>query len=204
MSLFLRTLLVLVRALRAPRRDVLAESVLRFRVRPGDLDVNVHMNNGRYLALMDLGRFDVIVRAGLYRPRSHARRWPLIGSAMIRFRRSLQPFSRFELRTRVLGWDERWFVFEQRFEQDGQVVCVGPGPRPLPHPPGQPGPRGPPAGGRIPDRIAPAARTRDGLGPRRRSGLRRRRAGVTLVDGPPPGAATAVQLQPGPADGGWA
>jgi acyl-CoA thioesterase FadM len=125
MSMFLRTLLVLVRALRAPRRDVLAESVLRFRVMPGDLDVNVHMNNGRYLALMDLGRFDVIVRAGLYRPRSHVRRWPLIGSAMIRFRRSLQPFSRFELRTRVLGWDDRWFVFEQRFEQDGQVVCSG-------------------------------------------------------------------------------
>ena len=91
--MFFRTLLVLFRALRARRRDVLAESVLRFRVMPDDLDVNVHMNNGRYLALMDLGRFDVIVRAGLYRPRSHTRRWPLIGSAMIRFRRSLRPFS---------------------------------------------------------------------------------------------------------------
>ncbi len=125
MSLLLRTLLILLRALRAPRVDVLAESVLRFRVMPDDLDVNLHMNNGRYLALMDLGRFDVIVRAGLYRPRGHRQRWPLIGSAMIRFRRSLQPFSAFELRTRVLGWDDRWFVFEQRFMQDGQVACLG-------------------------------------------------------------------------------
>jgi acyl-CoA thioesterase FadM len=124
MSLFLRTLAVLLRALWGPARDVLAESVLRFRVMPDDLDVNVHMNNGRYLALMDLGRFDVVVRAGLYRPRSHRRRWPVIGSALIRFRRSLGPFTAFQLRTRVVGWDQRWFFFEQRFEQKGQVVCV--------------------------------------------------------------------------------
>jgi acyl-CoA thioesterase FadM len=125
MSLLLRTLLVLLRALRSPRRDVLAESVLHFRVMPDDLDINFHMNNGRYLALMDLGRFDVMVRAGLYRPRDQRRRWPLVGSAMIRFRRSLQPFAAFQLRTRVLGWDDRWFVFEQRFEQGGQLACVG-------------------------------------------------------------------------------
>jgi acyl-CoA thioesterase FadM len=124
MSSLLRFLVVLVRALRAPRTDVLAESVLRFRVMPDDLDVNVHMNNGRYLALMDLARLDVMVRAGLYRPGSHRRRWPVLGSAMVRYRRSLQPFQHFSLHTRVLGWDDRWFVFEQRFEADGRVACT--------------------------------------------------------------------------------
>jgi acyl-CoA thioesterase FadM len=124
MSVLLRTLVVLVRAWFAPRSDVLQESVLRFRVMPDDLDVNVHMNNGRYLALMDLGRFDVMLRAGLYRPGSHRKRWPLIGSAMIRFRRSLELFRAFELRTRVVGWDGRWFFFEQRFEHAGAICCV--------------------------------------------------------------------------------
>ena len=62
---------------------------------PDDLDVNVHMNNGRYLALMDLGRFDLMVRARLYRPKEHRQRWPVLGSTMVRYRRSLQPFQRF-------------------------------------------------------------------------------------------------------------
>jgi hypothetical protein len=43
---------------------------------------------------------------------------------MIRFRRSLGPFQRFELRTRLLCWDDRWFVFEQRFESRGQICAV--------------------------------------------------------------------------------
>jgi hypothetical protein len=64
----LRTLMVFLRALRAPRIGLLEESAVGFRVLPGDLDVNVHLNNGRYLALMDLGRFDLLIRAGCSGP----------------------------------------------------------------------------------------------------------------------------------------
>ena len=42
-------------------------SVLRFRAWPTDLDPSLHVNNGRYLALMDLGRLDLMVGAGLWR-----------------------------------------------------------------------------------------------------------------------------------------
>jgi acyl-CoA thioesterase FadM len=125
MSLLLRYLVVLVRGLWAPRADILAESMLQFRVMPDDLDVNVHMNNGRYLALMDLARFDLMVRARLYRPGGHRQRWPVLGSTMVRYRRSLQPFQVFQLHTRLLGWDDRWFVFEQRFQREGLVYCTG-------------------------------------------------------------------------------
>ena len=34
-------------------------STVHFLVWPNDLDMNRHMNNGRYLTLMDLGRFDL-------------------------------------------------------------------------------------------------------------------------------------------------
>ena len=114
-----RTVSVFARAWRASHIAILDESHLSFRVMPGDLDVNVHMNNGRYLALMDLGRFDLLVRAGLLRV-ALRRRWrPVLGSAMVRFRRSLQPFQPFQLHTRLVCWDDRWFVFEQRFESEG-------------------------------------------------------------------------------------
>ena len=124
LSLLVRTLIIAVRAWRAPPRGRAAESLLHMRVMPGDLDINLHMNNGRYLTLMDLGRFDLMVRAGLGRPAWRNRWRPLLGSAMIRFRRSLGPFQKFQLRTRLVCWDERWFVFEQRFESGGRIHAV--------------------------------------------------------------------------------
>jgi len=120
----LRTLMVFLRALRAPRIGLLDESEVGFRVLPGDLDVNVHMNNGRYLALMDLGRFDLLIRGGLFGPAVRLRWRPLLGSAIVRYRRSLRPFQRFQLRSRLICWDDRWFVFEQRFESRGQLYAV--------------------------------------------------------------------------------
>ena len=134
-SLLWRLVACLVQALRAPRATLSEVSVLRLRVAPGDLDFNLHMNNGRYLALMDLGRLDLAVRAGVLGP-AWKRRWrPVLGSATIRFRRSLRPLQRFELRTRLVCWDQRWLVFEQRFEAGGalyalalaRAVFIGPG-----------------------------------------------------------------------------
>jgi acyl-CoA thioesterase FadM len=121
-----RLIVTVVRAWRAPRggASMLDQSVLHLRVAPGDLDFNLHMNNGRYLALMDLGRLDLMLRAGLFRPAWQGRWRPVLGSATIRYRRSLRPFQRFELRTRLLCWDHRWFVFEQRFEADGDLYAV--------------------------------------------------------------------------------
>jgi acyl-CoA thioesterase FadM len=120
----LRTVVVFLRALWAPRIGLQDESTVEFRVLPGDLDVNVHLNNGRYLALMDLGRFDLLIRGGLFRPMLRRRWRPLLGSAMVRYRRSLQPFQRFRLISRLVCWDDRWFVFEQRFESRGQLYAV--------------------------------------------------------------------------------
>ena len=121
LSTILRTLIIVLRGLWAPRREPLAEYVLRFRVSLGDLDTNIHMNNGRYLSLMDLGRVDMALRSGIYQTALRRRWMPVIGSAMVRFRRSLGPFQKFELRTRLVGWDDRWFFFEQRFES-GDVL----------------------------------------------------------------------------------
>lgn len=120
----LRSLRVALAALRGRRLHPLEDSVIRFRVWPNDLDVNLHMNNGRYLTLMDLGRLDLIVRIGVLGT-LRRRRWnPVIGSLQIRYRRSLLPFQEYAIRTRLLCWDERWFYLDQRFERGGEVVAV--------------------------------------------------------------------------------
>ena len=125
MNLLLRLIRVLLtirsRGALAPFQD----SVLSFRVWPGDLDLNVHMNNGRYLTVMDLGRLDLMARTGLLREAVRRRWMPLVGSAVIRFRRSLALFQRYELRSRILGWDHKWFFMEQRFLRGGDLIAVG-------------------------------------------------------------------------------
>lgn len=124
MNLFVRLALVILAALRAPRRGYLEPSRLRFRVLPTDLDVNLHMNNARYFALMDLGRVDLMLRAGLGRA-ILANRWqPVLGAATVRFRRPLRPFQRFELVSRVLCWDEKWLYLEHRLELAGVTAAV--------------------------------------------------------------------------------
>ncbi|MEW6684555.1 MAG: thioesterase family protein [Nitrospirota bacterium] len=125
MNLILRMLRILIAALVGRRIDPLGESFVPFRVWVNDLDTNLHMNNGRYLTIMDLGRLDFIVRTGLGGIMLKRRWRPMVGSAVIRFRRGLAPFERYELKTRVVWWDDKWFWIEQRFERAGALVAIG-------------------------------------------------------------------------------
>ena len=126
MKLFFRTLLALLRAaLPRPRIGLLDESLVPFRVWPTDLDLNLHLNNARYLSLMDIGRFEMLSRAGMLRGFARNRWYPIVGAVMLRFRRSLDPWQKFELRTRIVGWDEKWFYLEQRFERAGELHAYG-------------------------------------------------------------------------------
>jgi len=113
-----------VRALSAPRLSYLDESVLTMRVWPSDVDSFGHMNNGRYLTLMDLGRNDLIVRAGAMKLWLMRRWTPLLGGVTIRYKRPLRPFRRYELHTQILCWDDKWIYFRQRFERQGKVYAV--------------------------------------------------------------------------------
>ena len=124
MNLLFRLIRVLVSALFKPRLGPLEESVVTFRVLPNDLDLNLHMNNGRYLTIMDLGRLDLIARVGLLRIMFKQRWTPIVGTATIRYRRSLDPFQKYQLISRVVCWEDRWIYLEQRFESKGEVAAL--------------------------------------------------------------------------------
>ncbi len=116
--MLLRLWYTLASGLARPRQDLLDECRVTLRVLPNDLDVNRHMTNSRYLLAMDLGRWDFAMRTRMWREMGRRRWFPLVGSATLRFRRGLDAFQRYELRTRLVAWDEKWCWFEQRF-------CVG-------------------------------------------------------------------------------
>ena len=124
MNLYLRVLWLLLRLPFVRRAAVLAPSRLRLRVWPTDCDFNLHMNNGRYLTLMDLGRTHLVAQTGLLRLMLK-RRWnPVLAAAEINYLRPLAPFARFELVSRVATWDEKYFYMEQRFERHGTLHAV--------------------------------------------------------------------------------
>ena len=120
MNLWLRLLWLLITA---RRRQPLAlpegTSQLQFRVWPHDLDLSAHMNNGRYLTLMDQGRLDVMLRSGLWRAVLRNKWTPIASAITIRFQRELRPFQKFRLETRLLCWDASLVVIEQTFVIDG-------------------------------------------------------------------------------------
>lgn len=119
-----RTILTGLRARRRGPIGMSEWSDLQMRVGVADVDFNLHMNNGRFLSLMDLGRTDFAVRAGVVRAAMHERWQPVAGGVRIRFRKSLPAFSRYVLRTRMPAWDDKWFFFEQQFLRDGDLAAV--------------------------------------------------------------------------------
>ncbi|MFV3128645.1 thioesterase family protein [Niveispirillum sp. KHB5.9] len=126
MNLIFRLLRVVLAALLSSRTlEPLGTSVLGFRVWLNDIDTNLHMNNGRYFTIADLGRVDLMIRTGMLRM-LFARKWaPVLGGAMIRFRRELKPFQPYNLKTRVCCWEGRWIYLEHIFETlDGHLAAV--------------------------------------------------------------------------------
>lgn len=123
MNLYFRLLVFMLRVRFRSRLSIWDTSHARFRVNPGDLDVQRHMNNGRYLTLMDLGRMDLMVRSRFWKRITDQGWYPVVAGQTITYRTSLQLWERFDLASRVIGHDERWIYMEQVFRRDGTVVA---------------------------------------------------------------------------------
>lgn len=119
---FLRLALQMVRARSAPPLGVLDVHMSRHLCLPWDLDGFGELNNGRVLTLYDLGRFGMASRIGLFGV-LRRRRWGLaVAGASVRYRRRITAFQRIEMRTRVAGWDARFFYIMQSMWVGG-VCC---------------------------------------------------------------------------------
>ena len=127
MNVIWRTLLTIWRAkvLLRRRGRIAPDSVGRVRLRtlPTDIDLLRHMNNGRYASLFDLGRFDLLIRTGIWDAMT-ARRWyAVVASESITFRKSLELWQRFTVESRLYGHDDRSVYLMHRAVVDGEVYA---------------------------------------------------------------------------------
>lgn len=97
---------------------------LTFTVLPLDMDLNLHMNNARYLSWMDLGRFYMLGRSGLFGAVFGKDGWQaILGGVTIRYLRPLTLFQRVTLHTEVKSWDSKYFYIQQSFFSKGKLVA---------------------------------------------------------------------------------
>ncbi|MEJ2015731.1 MAG: thioesterase family protein [Limibacillus sp.] len=124
MNLLLRLIKILLAARFRSPLSLFGVSRVRFRVWPNDLDLNRHMNNGRFLTVMDLGRIDLMARMGVLGIFKKRKWMPVVAAETISFKRPLDPFERYELTSRILCWDERFLYLEQVFvKKNGKVAA---------------------------------------------------------------------------------
>lgn len=127
MNVIWRTLLVILAARRRARRgktlDPTAVGTIRLTTLPSDIDILRHMNNGRYLSLFDLGRWDLLIRTGLFDAMKDRGWYAVVSSETITFRKSLQLWQRFEVQSRFIGHDEKALFMEHRAVVKGQVYA---------------------------------------------------------------------------------
>lgn len=125
MNLYFRLLWLLLRYRFQPRLAFTDALTRPMRVMPGDLDINGHVNNGRYLTLVDLAIVELFLRSGVLM-KAWRQGWrPMIGGSMITYRRGLKPFAHYALRFRLQSWDERWNYFRFEFVHEGTIAAAG-------------------------------------------------------------------------------
>ena len=90
-------------------------------VLPQDIDPFMELNNGRYVTLLDLGRFSLGARVNIasFLKRNN---WSLtIVGTYNEYRYRLRLFQRFILQTKIIGYDDKWFYFFQKAERNGKT-----------------------------------------------------------------------------------
>jgi YbgC/YbaW family acyl-CoA thioester hydrolase len=123
MNMIFRFFWLILRSRHRPRLNIWDTGRVSFRVRLRDIDLLRHMNNSVHLAVMDLGRMDLVIRAGFWQRMKEHDVFSVVANQTITYRKSLKLGDRFEIETRIAGVDDKAAYFEQRFVVNGTVYA---------------------------------------------------------------------------------
>ncbi|MFZ5757752.1 MAG: acyl-CoA thioesterase [Pseudomonadota bacterium] len=86
-----------------------------------DIDFNLHLNNVKYLKYMEQTRLEHLLATGLLWRSLRAGVNSVIANTEISYIRELRTWQPFTVTARIVGWDEKYFYYEQRFESEGRL-----------------------------------------------------------------------------------
>lgn len=126
MNLYFRLIMIVLRAL---RRDTITAdklaNVVSVRTMPNDLDINLHVNNGRYLTLCDLSRVDLFVRSGLAALMLKNKWSPIIAEHTMTYLRPITVFTKVDIHMEISHYDEKFFYFTHHFYKGDKLMAKG-------------------------------------------------------------------------------
>lgn len=126
MNLYFRLLSVLILSIFKKAIPVnKLDNSLVLSVLPNDIDINLHMNNGRYLTICDLTRVDLFLRSGLAKTMIKQGWMPMISEHTMKYKKGLRLFQQYHCLMTVTGWDEKSFHMQHTFKVAGRIVAEG-------------------------------------------------------------------------------
>ena len=93
-------------------------------VMPWDCDANFHINNGRYLSIMDVARVQLYLDAGIIRPMMKNKWVPVVTSSHLLYRRSIDIFVKYDLSSQFVGRTDKFLIVEHRFSIKGETAVL--------------------------------------------------------------------------------
>jgi acyl-CoA thioesterase FadM len=126
MNLYFRLILVIIKAL---RRGTITPALLKnsigVRMMPNDLDINMHVNNGRYLTLCDLTRVDFFVRSGIAALMLKHKWSPIIAEHTMTYLRPIKVFTKIDIHMEITHFDEKYFYCSHHFYKGDKLMAQG-------------------------------------------------------------------------------
>lgn len=110
---YVRMLKELLKFRNAPKLGFFETHVSTHRIWPWDLDPWMELNNGRTLTLYDLGRIPLAMRMGFGRVMKTNGWGMTVAGNTTRYRRRVRVFDQITMKTRLIGWDDRFIYMEQ-------------------------------------------------------------------------------------------
>lgn len=123
--MILRTLLIFLKKNSLEKAAFTDETEYSMRVLPTDLDLLMHVNNGVYFSFMDFGRWDMIFRNGSFDLTKKNGWYTVVAGETIKFKRSLQLWDKFTMKTKIIGHDSKYFFVQQKFFCKGKEMATG-------------------------------------------------------------------------------
>lgn len=125
MNLFLRVVLVWIKAWFKPRIGLLDAYETRFGVWFTDQDMLRHVTNSRFYSLVDVCVIDFFLRSGVVNILGRNKWTPVVVYKDMKFLKALRFPSKFVVKSQFLGWDDDAVVAQHVFERSGAVVATG-------------------------------------------------------------------------------
>ena len=119
---FFRMAKELLKFRNAPKLGFFDTHVSTHMIWPWDLDPWMELNNGRTLTLYDLGRIPLATRMGFRKVMTDNGWGMTVAGNSTRYRRRVKVFDRVTMKTRLIGWDDRFLYMEQSMLRKGDCT----------------------------------------------------------------------------------